>query len=157
MRQKAIKAQKRKEIENEKREESKKKTVDKLLTTKSTLPNSGSPSNQEGLPTNASSETEPQSKPSSNLKPAQPVITYRVTATQRQLLYPRGVDYPLAAQKAVPKPAVVLCSICNVQPKKYSCSKTRKPLCSLACYKANQGLNANVIHAQPAPIQSATA
>jgi len=160
MRQKAIKAQKRKEIENEKREESKKKTVDKLLTTKSTLPNSGSPSNQEGLPTIASSGTqqsEPQSKPSSNLKPAQPVITYRVTSTDRQLLYPRGVDYPLAAQKTVPKPAVVLCSICNVQPKKYSCSKTRKPLCSLACYKANQGLNANMIQAQPAPIQSAAA
>ena len=39
-----------------------------------------------------------------------------------------------------PKP-VVLCGVdgCS-NPKKYACSKTNTPLCSLACYKKNMAL-----------------
>lgn len=128
-----MQAIKRKEIENEKREESKKKTMDKLLTTKTTLP-------QPASCHPASSGTTPTDQQNSSCKPPPvkpPVVTYRVTASQRLLSYPEGMSYPLEKAKAVPPPPAIKCAVCKVQAKKYNCSKTKRPLCSLACYKAN--------------------
>jgi len=133
MRQKAIKAIKRKEIENEKREETKKKTMDKLLTTKTTLPvaNTSTIQNSAGNCNNAASDLNVQTAVKV------PSVNYTVTASQRLLSYPAGMEYPIVQAKTKLPPAAKTCAVCKIQPKKYSCSKTKRPLCSLACYKTN--------------------
>ncbi|GAB1608166.1 INO80 complex subunit B-like [Argonauta hians] len=51
---------------------------------------------------------------------------------------PAGFDFPLNSQTRTDRPKPVLCGVrhCS-KPKKYSCSKTGIPLCSLQCYKKN--------------------
>lgn len=135
MRQKAIKAIKRKEIENEKREETKKKTMDKLLTTKTTLPPAPANSSTNLNSSNSNSASDVKLQPTAVKVPS---VTYKVTASQRLLSYPVGMVYPLAKSvKSEPPPSPMLCAVCKSHPKKYSCSRTKRPLCSLACYKAN--------------------
>ncbi|KAK3084208.1 hypothetical protein FSP39_010076 [Pinctada imbricata] len=51
---------------------------------------------------------------------------------------PQGIQFPFHPEKAGPIKPVQRCGMegCK-QPKKYSCSKTGVPLCSLECYKRN--------------------
>ena len=123
---KAMKAEKRKEIELEKREEEKQKTVDRLL-----------------KKSDSKSILRIDEK-NQDVKRSIPKITYRITENEFSLSFPKGASYPIKPKrldegKDVPKP--VECSIpgCG-KIKRYNCSKSGKPLCSLACYKQNQVL-----------------
>eukprot|EP00106_Octopus_bimaculoides_P010858 XP_014778300.1 PREDICTED: INO80 complex subunit B-like isoform X2 [Octopus bimaculoides] len=55
---------------------------------------------------------------------------------------PAGFDFPLRSQTRTDRPKTVLCGVrhCN-KVRKYSCSKTGVPLCSLQCYKKNLQLH----------------
>ena len=108
--------------------------MDKLLTTKTTLPVANSTStiqNSAGNCNNAASDLNVQTAVKV------PSVSYTVTASQRLLSYPAGMEYPIVQAKTKLPPAAKTCAVCKIQPKKYNCSKTQKPLCSLACYKAN--------------------
>merc|ERR1712156_399329 len=121
---KAIKSAKRKEIELEKREQDRIKTVERLLNKKesSTLKN-----------TALSQTTAVVSS-----KKQVPKIVYVHRKEGPLLTFPEGMDIPISAKKPVDPPLPIKCSIENCQNnKKYSCSKTGKPLCSLNCYKLN--------------------
>lgn len=112
-----LKSQKRKQMADEKREKDKKKTMDRLL------------KKQESKVTKASKK--------STAKTTKPVISYcDSTANGATLRYPPNVEFPLAAQRKVPPPKPKLCIVCK-KVKRYNCSKTNKPLCSLKCYKIN--------------------
>lgn len=115
--EKAIKAKKRKEIESEKKEKIKKKTLDTLLKKKD-------------------SKAAKQLKTSKSVREA-PKIVYKQNSTGAQLSFPAGCSYPLAGQPRRDPPPRVLCSVCRASPRKYSCSLTGIPLCSLECYKKN--------------------
>ena len=119
--QRAIKSQKRKELELVKREEDKKKTMDRLLLKKDSK---------------ATKLIKASSKKSQghNL----PKWTYRITAEGATFSLPTGVDFPLSPSKLGTPPTPVKCSISDCQNvKRYNCSKTGQPLCSLACYRKN--------------------
>ena len=120
MRQKAIKAIKRKELELEKREVSKKKTMDRLLKKKDSKFTSKVTSVSTSKPVLAI-----------------PNITYKLTRDGPLISYPEGINYPLTKSNPVKKVQKILCSVCNTNLKKYNCSRTNKPLCSLKCYKSN--------------------
>ena len=115
--EKAIKAKKRKEIESEKKEKMKKKTLDTLLKKKD-------------------SKAAKQLKTTKSIREA-PTVVYRQNSAGALLSFPAGCDYPLAGQPPREPPRTVLCSVCSAAPKKYSCSVTGSPLCSLECYKIN--------------------
>ncbi|XP_036369257.1 INO80 complex subunit B isoform X2 [Octopus sinensis] len=55
---------------------------------------------------------------------------------------PAGFDFPLRSKTRTDRPKTVLCGVrhCN-KVRKYSCSKTGVPLCSLQCYKKNLQLH----------------
>jgi len=115
--EKALKAQKRREVETEKKEKMKQKTMDTLLKKKD-------------------SKVAKQLKNLKSQRNDSPKISYIKNKSGVFLSYPDNLDFPLKRQMAGKVPDVVLCCICkNV--KKYSCSKTGKPLCSLECYKQN--------------------
>jgi len=114
---KALKAQKRKDIETEKKEKIKKKTVDTLLKKK------------DSKMTKQIKYIRPQIDDSTR-------ITYISNAKERSLTFPKDWAYPLQKGIKLEPPAPILCCVCS-NVKKYNCSKTGKPLCSLACYKAN--------------------
>jgi len=172
MRQKAIKAIKRKEIELEKREESKKKTMDRLLKKKESkfsAKNSAAANASNASPAGSATPTGVTAGGASVTSLASacdvirkaPTITYKIDRECRpSLFYPEGYDYPISSCRAaafavsscqtaaesekstapptiIALPKTVMCSVCQVKPKKYNCSRTSKPLCSLACYKAN--------------------
>ena len=63
-------------------------------------------------------------------------ITYISNAKERSLTFPKDWAYPLEKSIKLEPLTPILCCICS-SVKKYNCSKTGKPLCSLACYKAN--------------------
>ena len=67
-------------------------------------------------------------------------VTYKQTCAGAMLSFPAGCNYPLASQPPRDPPQLVLCSVCRVAAKKYSCSVTGSPLCSLQCYKKNLAL-----------------
>ncbi|KAG5672585.1 hypothetical protein PVAND_002701 [Polypedilum vanderplanki] len=112
------KAQKRKKLADEKREKDKKKTMERIL------------KKQDSKMVKST-----KNKPN---KFYHPVISYKNTVGGIFLSYP--INYTNIVQPKMPidPPKPVLCSIsgCN-NLKKYSCSKTNVPLCSLACYKKN--------------------
>lgn len=115
----ALKSQKRKQLADEKREKDKKKTMDRLLKKQESkiLKNP-----QRGKTTRKS----------------EPMIIYTNQRDQITLTMPPGVPFPLQAQGPRSPPAPVLCSISQCQNvKRYNCSKTGVPLCSLECYKMN--------------------
>ena len=121
---KAIKSAKRKEIELEKREQDRIKTVEKLLTSKSST-----------LKNTALSQT---SAAIVSSRKQVPKISYVHRKEGPLLTFPKGMDIPISAKKPVDPPVPIKCSIENCQNiKKYNCSKTGKPLCSLYCYKQN--------------------
>lgn len=110
-------AKKRKQQADEKREKDKQQTIERLL-----------------------KKTDAKVKVAKKLtkKVSQPKISYIANPTSAIVCLPPGFDYPLLPQSAPMIPETVLCGAegcSNV--KKYSCSRTGTPLCSLACYKRN--------------------
>ncbi len=67
-----------------------------------------------------------------------PMIRYSDSAQGMAVSFPTGVTAPAPAPPRPPLAAPVSCGVsgCN-NLKKYSCSKTGVPLCSLDCYKRN--------------------
>ncbi|XP_040574861.1 uncharacterized protein [Lepeophtheirus salmonis] len=121
--QKAIKSAKRKELEMEKRELDKKKTMDRLLKKRDSKATKLMKSSRTGL----------------NKGPI--LMTYKISKDgSRTMNMAHGVEYPLSPS-TIPCTQedlkVKLCGNCKMKPKVYSCSKTLVPLCSIECYKAN--------------------
>jgi len=117
--EKALKAQKRKEIESEKKEKIKKKTMDFLLKKKD-------------------SKAAKQMKSSKLARDSVPKITYVINKSGYSISYPEDSMCELLPKSKKCAPPPVYCTIDGCKNvKKYSCSKTGKPLCSLSCYKLN--------------------
>ncbi|XP_034935561.1 INO80 complex subunit B [Chelonus insularis] len=115
----ALKSLKRKQLADEKREKDKKKTMERLL------------KKQESK----MSKLAGKGKPS---KRQVPLMTYTLTVDGSSISLPPGMDFPLSASKAKETPGIKFCGVQNCpNPKKYACSRTGIPLCSLECYKAN--------------------
>lgn len=67
-----------------------------------------------------------------------PLVTYRLTIEGSSISLPPGENFPLSPAKERSPPKQILCGVNQCKNlKKYSCSKTGMPLCSLKCYKAN--------------------
>ena len=115
--EKAKKAKKRKEMESEKKEKMKKKTLDTLLKKKD-------------------SKAAKQLKIGKSGREVAKVV-YRQNRAGALLSFPAGCSYPLERQPPRDPPRPALCTVCSAAPKKYSCSVTGRPLCSLECYKKN--------------------
>merc|ERR1719244_2355159 len=113
--EKNVKALKRKEIETEKRERQKQKTMDTLLKKKD-------------------SKATKQIKTSKSNRNDTPKISYTSNSFGAQLSLPEGYEYPLKRSGCRTPPAVIPCILCP-NPKKYNSSATGAPVCSLACYK----------------------
>lgn len=115
----ALKSQKRKQLADEKREKDKKKTMDRLLKKQESknLKNA-----QKGKP----------------IRKIEPMIVYKNNNNEVTLSLPAGVPYPIEHQspKEAPKPTKCGINGCD-NIKRYNCSKTGVPLCSLECYKKN--------------------
>lgn len=125
----ALKIQRRKQQADERREKDKKKTMERLLKKQETKQRSGA-----------------KHKPRNNDN-TEPMIKYCTNSQGVTIQFPPDYQMPLVAQRVrLPPPPVKLCSIegCN-QPKKYNCSKTNLPLCSLECYRKNIQASKNVI------------
>ncbi|XP_038058261.1 INO80 complex subunit B-like isoform X3 [Patiria miniata] len=115
---KAEKAQKRRAQAHKKVEEHKKQTIARLLKKQD--------SKLKGM------------KARSRRGADSPRIRYVSNMHRVTLSFPLGMHYPLDKQVAqAPKPVVVCGAAGCSNPKKYSCSKTGIPLCSLECYKRN--------------------
>lgn len=115
----ALKSLKRKQLADEKREKDKKKTMERLL------------KKQESK----ASKVVSKGKLS---KRQVPLVTYRLTIEGSSISLPPGEHFPLCPAKEKSPPKQILCGVNECKnPKKYSCSKTGVPLCSLECYKAN--------------------
>lgn len=114
----ALKSQKRKQLADEKREKDKKKTMERLL------------KKQE-------SKTGKVTKGKIS-KIQEPYISYKQNNDITTMSFPPGIKYPLIKQERSSPPKFITCHVegCN-NPKKYNCSKTNVPLCSLQCYKKN--------------------
>ncbi|KAE8745549.1 hypothetical protein FOCC_FOCC007738 [Frankliniella occidentalis] len=114
----ALKSQRRKQQADEKREKDKKKTMERLLKKQESKASKG--------------EKKGKSKKQT------PRISYHITAKISTLNIPPGFEFPLQPVLRTVKPEVQTCGVGNCcQPKKYSCSRTGTPLCSLECYKKN--------------------
>lgn len=111
------KAQKRKQLADEKREKDKKKTMERLL-----------------------KKQDSKMVKSTKMRPVKqqlPVFSYRNTAEKITLSFPVNIEFP-APKISIEPPVTVLCGITGCKNlKRYSCSKTNIPLCSLECYKKN--------------------
>ncbi|XP_050530587.1 INO80 complex subunit B isoform X2 [Daktulosphaira vitifoliae] len=119
LQKKAIKSQKRKQQADQKRENDKKRTMERLLK-------------------KHESKTKSNAKGRMTRKTVNNII-YISRHGKIALLFPEGMDFPLKNSKAKTPPGQKLCGIDGCKkPKKYSCSKTGVPLCSLQCYKTNQ-------------------
>ncbi|XP_061619639.1 INO80 complex subunit B [Phyllopteryx taeniolatus] len=70
-----------------------------------------------------------------------PTVHYSDSAQGVTISFPAGVPAPDATPPPAPPPVPVSCGVsgCSNQ-KKYRCSKTGVPLCSLQCYKMNMEL-----------------
>lgn len=112
------KAQKRKQLADEKREKDKKKTMERLL-----------------------KKQDSKMVKSTKMRPVKqqlPVISYKNTATLITLTFPASIECPMKAKTAIEPPTPQYCRIEGCKSiKRYSCSKTNVPLCSLECYKKN--------------------
>lgn len=123
----AIKSQKRKQLADEKREKEKKRTMERLLKKQDSRANK----NQRARPA----------------KSVEPVVSYRSTQCGMTITFPPDFDMPLFGSRRQPMPAHGVgggrgsasgaeCSMCGAA-KRYNCSRTNIPLCSLKCYKLN--------------------
>ncbi|XP_045491025.1 INO80 complex subunit B isoform X1 [Colias croceus] len=119
----ALKSQKRKQLADEKREKDKKKTMDRLLKKQESknLKNA-----QRGKP----------------VRKLEPMIVYKNSVNEISLSLPLGVPYPIQSQPPIEASIPIKCGVegCSNN-KKYNCSKTGVPLCSLECYKKNLAVN----------------
>lgn len=113
----AIKSQKRKQLADEKREKDKKKTMERLLKKQES---------KLGKTTKAKFT-----------RNTVPLIIYRQNVDSTFIKYPDNIDYPLKSGKVQAPPPPKYCSMNCGNIKKYNCSKTGVPLCSLECYKKN--------------------
>lgn len=113
----AIKSLKRKQLADEKREKDKKKTMERLL------------KKQESKAA--------KSVRSKHAKSTAPVILYKQNLDKTILAYPLNTDFPISVTKIKPPADLVYCGMDCGRLKRYSCSKTGIPLCSLGCYKKN--------------------
>ena len=118
--ERAIKAQKRRELETEKKEKMKQKTMDMLLKKKD------------------SKATKQIKTAKSTLKEDEPKISYISNSDGISLSYPEGEHYPrLTGMSRISGPCLpVTCSMCH-NVKKYNSSSTGSPVCSIVCYKAD--------------------
>ncbi|CAG9783841.1 unnamed protein product [Diatraea saccharalis] len=115
----ALKSQKRKQLADEKREKDKKKTMDRLLKKQESknLKNA-----QKGKP----------------IRKLEPMIVYKNNHKETSLSLPPGISFPIEAKPPREAPKPVKCAIENCENlKKYNCSKSGLPLCSLECYRQN--------------------
>ncbi|KAK7073352.1 INO80 complex subunit B [Halocaridina rubra] len=120
---KAIKTQKRREQAQEKREEDKKKTVDRLLKKQD------------------SKVGKVNNKVKSSKKEI-PMYSYVNNQDMISVSLPTSFSFFLDTQKEKEPPKPKLCGVAGcTNLKKYACSKTGVPLCSLECYKTNLALN----------------
>ncbi|XP_032785312.1 INO80 complex subunit B [Daphnia magna] len=129
LKKKAIKSERRREVAAQKREKEKKRTIDRLLLKKeSKLNKSCAPS----ISASTSSAVVSVSNHTSCYTWKQ---TYEGGIT---FSVPIGTEFPLVPQSAKDPPAGIKCGVKGcVNLKRYSCSKTGVPLCSLQCYKQN--------------------
>ncbi|XP_011565733.3 INO80 complex subunit B [Plutella xylostella] len=115
----ALKSQKRKQLADEKREKDKKKTMDRLL------------KKQE-------SKILKNAQKGKSTKKLEPMIVYKNNVNEIAMSMPPGIPFPLETQPPRDPPKVVSCAADGCHNiKKYNCSKTGVPLCSLECYKKN--------------------
>ena len=126
---------KRKELEMEKRELDKKKTVDKLLKKDPKAAKHIKTATKETSETTESAENNDEVIPR---KKTQPAFTYKLSVDGATISVPEGFEFPIKAKGPVTPPKPVMCVIpgCS-KPKIYNCSKTGNPLCSIECYKKN--------------------
>ncbi|XP_016418161.1 INO80 complex subunit B-like [Sinocyclocheilus rhinocerous] len=67
-----------------------------------------------------------------------PMVRYSSNVQGSAVLYPAGIPVPTPAAPRAPPPAPLSCGMSGCSNlKKYSCSKTGTPLCSLMCYRKN--------------------
>lgn len=115
----ALKSQKRKQLADEKREKDKKKTMERLLKKQESKILKGAPKCK-------------------TFRKAVPHITYRNTRDGIIVLMPPDVDYPIQAKYAYEPPKPVICGLPDcTNLKRYTCSRTGVPLCTLNCYQKN--------------------
>ncbi|XP_023232367.1 INO80 complex subunit B-like isoform X1 [Centruroides sculpturatus] len=115
---KMLRAKKRREQAEEKREKDKKQTIERLL-----------------KKTDVKSKL---SKMKQTKKSNAPKMTYINNQETILLLLPPGQEYPLTPKVSKLPPSRIFCGVKGCKSfKKYSCSKTGIPLCSLECYKKN--------------------
>ncbi|KAI5695333.1 hypothetical protein M8J75_014706 [Diaphorina citri] len=115
----ALKSQKRKQQADEKREKDKQKTMERLL------------KKQE-------SKSGKIVMKKSTLKKQTPAVKLIRTQDSTLLSFPVDVEFPLKPSKIedLPVPSPVQCGAAEcTNTKKYACSRTGIPLCSLQCYK----------------------
>lgn len=111
-------AKKRKQQAEEKKEKDKKQTIERLLKKSDSRIKGGSRKLAKKADT--------------------PKVSLVRSGAGTLLSFPEGLPFPLAPSAASGYPERTLCGIKGCRnPKKYSCSKTGLPLCSLECYKAN--------------------
>lgn len=113
----AIKSLKRKQLADEKREKDKKKTMERLLKKQD-------------------SKLAKQTKPRIT-KSATPSIIYKQSLDATIISFPENYEYPLKPRKAPDPPKKNFCGLGCGSLKRYSCSQTGMPLCSLSCYRRN--------------------
>lgn len=111
-------ARKRRQREAKKREEQKKNTVKKLIT----------------KPAGARKKEDDKQRKSRYAD--QPMVRYISNAEGFALSFPPGMDFPLKTQRAQKPADRALCSVKGcTNMKRYTCSRTLLPVCSLECYK----------------------
>ncbi|KAA0722945.1 INO80 complex subunit B High mobility group AT-hook 1-like 4 PAP-1-associated protein 1 [Triplophysa tibetana] len=67
-----------------------------------------------------------------------PMVRYSSSSQGASVSYPAGIPHPSPASTQAPPPMPVNCGVSGcANVKKYSCSKTGTPLCSMECYKKN--------------------
>lgn len=126
---------KRKELEMEKREIDKKKTVDKLLKKDPKAAKHIKTASKEVPVTTENADNNEEFIPRKRIQPA---YTYRLSINGATISVPEGLEFPMKAKSPVTPPKPVMCTIpgCSKQ-KVYNCSRTGNPLCSIECYKKN--------------------
>ncbi|EDW53895.1 GM11102 [Drosophila sechellia] len=123
-----LKSQKRKQQADERREKDKLKTMERLLKKQATNRDRISIRNK------------------SLQQPSYPKITYISAVTGTFVLVPTGYEFPLKAQISRTPPLSQVCFVSGCENrKKYNCSTTNVPLCSLTCYRKNLLKNKNQI------------
>ena len=119
-RKRKLKAKKRKQLEEKQAEETKALTIEKLLT------KGGSQKTKKDV-LNVKTDKN---------KTGEGYYRYSDSALGVFIAYPEGLTFPLAPVVAKEPPKPVVCSVDGcVNVKKYACSRTKLPVCSLQCYK----------------------